>query len=557
LPRPAQNLLTRLSKEMLEDFYGQGFWKHETIFDCAKAAAQKASQSIAVQDSNFSITYKELVDLAELVASDLASSGLKAGDRVAAWLPSRIETAAMLLACSRQGYVFCPSLHKNHTVAEVLELIDRMSPKAVIVEEGYGADADRHDIFADIAKISGILRTYRLKPNRATSKAQIADSLVPGPVNSVSPPVGQPDDVVYLAFTSGTTGQPKGVMHSNNTLLANARSIASDWHFDSHSVIYTLSPLGHNLGFGAMVLNFLAGARLVLHDLRKGQSLGHRLKDTATSFVFGVPAYAIDLLDELEKYPSLDLSNIKGFRISGAASPSWVVEKLLAHGIVPQTGFGMTEACSHHYTLPDDSSEVISSTSGKACPGYEVAVFSVEDPDAPVPPGEVGQLAGRGASLMLGYFDNQAMTEASFNTEGWFLTGDLARIDQNGYLQITGRIKDIIIRGGHNIHPAHIEQLASRYPGVAKAAALPVKDERLGEKVCIVVVPNNGGDIDARGLLSHLHAAGLSKYDMPEYFLQVADIPLGPSGKVQKRALLPYLESGQLKPEPIRWTPND
>jgi acyl-CoA synthetase (AMP-forming)/AMP-acid ligase II len=228
--------------------------------------------------------------------------------------------------------------------------------------------------------------------------------------------------------------------------------------------------------------------------------------------------------------------------------PPSVVERLLAHGITPQSGYGMTEACSHHYTLPTDDPETIINTSGKACGGYEVGIFSTDDPDATLPVGEIGQIGGRGGSLMLGYFDDQASTEHAFNTLGWFMTGDLGRMDANGYLQITGRIKDIIIRGGHNIHPARIELLTMRYFAVEWAAAVPVKDERLGERVCIVVVPKANANVDPEALLTHLHDQGLPKYDMPEFLLEVNEIPLSANGKVLKRALLPLIADGTLSP---------
>ncbi len=140
---------------------------------------------------------------------------------------------------------------------------------------------------------------------------------------------------------------------------------------------------------------------------------------------------------------------------------------LLRYGIVPQSGYGMTEAGSHHYTRIDDGPDRIVQTSGRACDGYEVRIWSADDPDVEAPVGEIGQIGGRGASLMLGYFDNQAANDEAFNKHGWFMTGDLGRLDADGYLQITGRKKDLIIRGGHNIYPARIENLAMQHPAVA------------------------------------------------------------------------------------------
>lgn len=551
--QPSQNMLTRLTRDMLISFYEAGFWGDATIYSLAKAHAATAPHKRALRDSHCVLTYGELVTLADRVAADLARNGLKPGDRVAAWLSSRVEITVFLLACSRNGYVFCPSLHRNHTVAEIGDLLRTMRARAFVGEEGYGADVDIKDVFSLAGGLSHVRRIYRLKKPASRKFSSIASDLVPEADEANKAATSRADDVVYLAFTSGTTGEPKGAMHSNNTLLANARSMASDWQFDNRSVIYTLSPLGHNLGFGALVLTMLVGAEIILHDLGRSESLLGRLRATATSFVFGVPAHAMDLLNEIEGAGGADLVALKGFRISGAAASRTLVEKLLGYGIVPQSGYGMTEACSHHYTLPTDEPRRIVGTSGRACASYEVQIFSPDNPDEMLPVGEIGHIGGRGASLMLGYYDDQRATEMSFNRDGWFMTGDLGRLDAQGYLQITGRIKDIIIRGGHNIHPSHIEILTMRHPEVERAAAIPVKDERLGEKVCIVVMPKNGNAVDPQKLLSHLHAEGLSKFDMPEYFLQVEEIPLSPSGKILKRSLMPALEAGKLVPKPVRW----
>ncbi len=153
---------------------------------------------------------------------------------------------------------------------------------------------------------------------------------------------------------------------------------------------------------------------------------------------------------------------------------------------------------------------------------------------------------------MLGYFDDQAATEDAFNAHGWFMTGDLGWMDEGGYLRITGRKKDVIIRGGHNIHPARIEDLAMRHPAVERAAAVPVADERLGEKVCLAVMWRAGARVEAAEMLAHLDAAGLSKYDMPEYFLDVDQIPLTPSGKIRKRDIVDWIAQGRVTPTAVR-----
>ena len=173
---------------------------------------------------------------------------------------------------------------------------------------------------------------------------------------------------------------------------------------------------------------------------------------------------------------------------------------------------------------------------------------------SPIKPGELGEIGTRGGLLMLCYFNNQSATENSFNAGGWFLSGDLGRFDAKGNLQIVGRKKDLIIRGGHNIYPAHIENLTVKHPAVLKAAAFPIADERLGERVCLGVILREGTQVDAVQMLDHLGEHGLSKYDMPEYFIELDTFPLTPSGKVLKRRLIELVAQGSIKPEAIRFS---
>jgi acyl-CoA synthetase len=153
--------------------------------------------------------------------------------------------------------------------------------------------------------------------------------------------------------------------------------------------------------------------------------------------------------------------------------------------------------------------------------------------------------------MMLGYYDDQAATEDAFNADGWFMTGDLGSIDEQGYIRITGRIKDIIVRGGHNIHPSKIEDLAMRHAGVAMAAAIPVPDERLGERVCLAIAVAEGHDLTSVELLAHLQSEGLSRYDMPEFVLFTDNLPITATGKILKRSLISSVHSGELIPEPV------
>ena len=541
---------TLLSSELIERYTASGHWRSDTIYALAKGHAERAPDSFAVRDRHRRITYRQVVDAADALAADLARHGVEPGQRVAVWLPSRIESVVALLACSRDGTICCPSLHRDHTVGEVVELLQRTRAAALIVQDGYGADADKRDLMEALKDVPTLRHVYRLEPHSERNTTPFAGI---GAGNAGAPRKSDPNTIVYLAFTSGTTGKPKGVMHSDNTLLANARQLAKDWHIDNTSVVFSLSPLSHNLGFGAQVMALAMGGELVINDLPRGASLADRILETGTSFLVGVPPNAIDLLAEMRRRNLKGLGRLTGFRISGSAVPSEVVAGLIQQGIKPQSGYGMTESCSHQYTLPDDDARLIIETSGKTCPGYELRIFDIDDPSMEVPRGTVGQIGGRGASLMLGYFDDAKATQDAFNAGGWFMTGDLGSIDENGYLRIAGRAKDIIIRGGHNIHPARIEELATRHPAVQRAAAVPVKDARLGEKVCLAVVLRAGKSVTPDELLAHLDAAGLSKFDMPEYFLALDEIPLTPNGKMLKRAIIDDIAQGRVTPLPVRW----
>ena len=541
----SNTLLTLLSHHRLAETYAAGHWQDDTIYALAREQAAADQDRPAVRDRHRTLSYGNLVQLADAFASELNVAGLRQGDRVAVWLPSRVETAIALLACSRNGYVCCPSLHRDHTSDEVAALLTRMAAAAFVGQHDYGAGGD---IFTQLADIDGLKKIVTLPPaGETTDNAMMVARQTPDTDANTDPNV-----VVYLAFTSGTTGAPKGVMHSDNTLLANARAMIDDWRFNSGSVIYTLSPLSHNLGLGALVMALACGGDIVVHDLPRGDSLLDRLQEVDASFIVGVPTHAIDLIAELRDRSDVRPERIKGFRISGASASPDVIRDLLQFGIVPQSGYGMTEAGSHHYTRIDDPPVRIAETSGRACASYEVTIWDLKEPDRQLDLGKEGQIAGRGGGLMLGYFDDQAANETAFNRDGWFLTGDIGRLDPEGYLTITGRKKDLIIRGGHNIYPQKIESLAAQHPAVERAAAIPVADPRLGEKVCLAVTVGDTA-VAADDLLAHLASLGLSRYDMPEYVLFLDHMPMTASGKILKRDLISWIGEGALSPEPIRW----
>lgn len=547
-------ILSLHNRAAFDEFYQLGYWRNETIYAIARAHADRTPDRFALRDGARRLTWRQLVAAADAFAADLAGRGVARGQRVAFWMPDRIESVIALLACSRNGLVCCPSPHRNQSVGEVVALLERMRASILIYQNGFGTDGDRRDIETEIGHLGSMRHLYRLAPRRPDDTAPpFADSLDRPPDNPACPaPMTDPDRVIYIAFTSGSTGVPKGVMHSDNTLLVTARGISTDWRIGTDSVVYSLSPFSHNLGIGALLTAVYGGAEFVVHDIARGDGLVDRLLATDTSYLVGVPTHAIDLLAELRALGRADAGRLRAFRVSGAAVPGHVIADLFRFGIVAQSGYGMTETNGHQYTLPDDKPALIRESSGKACPGFEIRIFDEEDPDIEVPAGQIGLLAGRGASLMLGYFDDQIATESCFNNDAWFMTGDLGWVDENGYLRLTGRTKEVIIRGGHNINPARIEELAMLHDSVERAAAIPLPDARLGERVCLAVMFRANTAVPVGEVLDHLSAAGLSRYDMPEFYLELAEIPLMSNGKIQKLDIVKWITDGEVEPVAVR-----
>ncbi|KPK04536.1 MAG: AMP-dependent synthetase [Betaproteobacteria bacterium SG8_39] len=546
-------LLTLLTPRAAEQHYRSGAWRADTFYSLLVRHAAERPQAPALRDARLRLSWRALLEWVDAMAESLHRAGVKRGERVAVWLPSRCESVVALLACARNGYVCNPSLHQNYTVAEIVQLLERTRAAALVMQPGYGADAAKADVIGAAQALGHVKAVYavpgaqggdgRAQPFAARGAAQA----------SSQPALDDPDKIIYLAFTSGTTGVPKGVMHSDNTLLANGRAMVADWHHDHSTILLSLSPMSHHIGTVAVEQMLAAGFELAVNDPPAGLAPLDWALESGATYIMGVPTHAIDMLAEAKRRGLATLGAVKLFYMAGSPIPREVAQAFLDMGITPQNIYGMTENGSHQYTLPTDDAQTIVETCGRACHGYETRIFDPENPDREVPAGAVGEIGTRGALLMLGYFDNQLTTEGSFNAGGWFLSGDLGTLDDRGCLRIMGRKKDLIIRGGHNIHPARIEDLAHRHPAVQKAAAFGVPDTRLGEKACLAVILREGERVSGEAMLDHLHAVGLSKYDMPEFFLGMDAFPLTASGKILKRELQEWVTGGRITPQPVRW----
>lgn len=547
-------LLTLHNPRATREYYARGIWKDDTFYTLAAGHAKARPQDYAARDVRRRLTWQELVDEVDRVAALLHGMGLRRGDRVAIWLPSCVESIAVYLACSRNGYVCCPSLHKNHTVQNIVDLLNQVQCKVLFTRVGYGCDVSGRSIVERMNDVASLQQVVLVRQEaavagqgRVCAYADATPNLPPAPIDT------DPDKILYLAFTSGTTGNPKGVMHSDNTLLANGRAMVADWNFNSNTIMLTLSAMSHHIGTVALEQSLVAGAELVVSDSSVPAQWLDLILETQAEYLLGVPTHGIDLLKEIHQRNLKSMGKAKVFYLSGSVIPPWVAQEFFNLGVVPQNAFGMSENGSHHYTVPADAEPVIVGTCGRSCHGYETRIWKQDNPDVEAAPGEIGELGGRGGLLMLGYFNNQAATEESFNRDGWFLTGDLGSIDESGCLRIVGRKKEMVIRGGRNIYPGIIEDLAHNHPHIRKAAVFPVPDPRLGEKACLGLIWDGPQPPDNVAVLQYLYDNGLSKYDMPEYVLLVESFPMTASGKILKRELTRQVVAGELEPQPVFW----
>lgn len=545
-------MLTLLSHQKAKEYYAAGYWQDDTLYSLLVKHAKQKGDSFALRDGLKRITWKNLLQWVDSISEVLHQGGLKQGDRVAIWLPSRAEGVATFLACSRNGYVACPSLHQNYTANEILEFLKRSRAAALVLMPGYGANKDSAQFASEAFQLSDMRLVLSVEPVHEDLVKDFPVSSVP--IGTTVDVIHDPEAIVYLAFTSGTTGTPKGVMHSSNTLLANGRAMVQEWQYPDNTIILSLSPMSHHIGTVGMEQWIVGGYELVLNHLPEKMSIIDWIVQTKATYLMGVPTHAMNILDELAKKNQHTLGDVKIFYMAGVVIPIELAQAFLDMGITPQNIYGMTENGSHQFTSPNDHAKTIVETCGRAAYGYETKIVDQHNADIDVAIGEVGEIVTKGALLMLGYYNNQIATEDSFNHSGWFLSGDLGTIDENGCLRIVGRKKDLIIRGGHNIHPSHIEELSYRHPAVLKCAAFSVPDTRLGEKVALGIILKEGVvSMTAEEFLLHLYVAGLSKYDMPEYFGIFNSFPLTASGKILKREIQEQYQSGAIQLTPVRF----
>ncbi len=518
----------------------KGLWHDRTINDdldaCVAVCPDKFALT-AVQAESGSVkrfTYCELADMADRVAIGLTKLGVGKNDIVACQLPNWWQFTVTYLACSRIGAVMNPLMHifrerelsfmLKHGEAKVLiiaqtfrgfdfeQMVNALRPsltdlKHVVVVNGAGTNSFE-------ALLSGPAW------EKESNAKDILTQHRPGP-----------DDVTQLIYTSGTTGEPKGVMHTANTVMANIIPYAARLQLDANDVVLMASPMAHQTGFMyGLMMPIMLKSSVVLLDVWEPLRAIDLIRNESVTFTMASTPFLTDLAKNVEESGN-KVPTLRTFLCAGAPIPGPLVEQ--ARGVLGTkivSAWGMTENGAVTLIELNDPDERAFTTDGLPLPGVELKVAN--DDGVSLPAGEAGKLYVRSCSNFGGYLKRAHLNGT--DAEGWFDTGDLARLDAQGYVRITGRSKDVIIRGGENIPVVEIESLLYRHPAIAMAAIVAYPDERLGERACAVVVLKPGQSLDLPSLVDYLKSQKIALQYIPEK-LEIRDaMPSTPSGKIQK-----------------------
>jgi cyclohexanecarboxylate-CoA ligase len=518
----------------------QGFWFDRTINDdidaCVAGYPDKPALT-AVQAEAGAVrrfTYRELATLADRIAVGLARLGVGKNDVVALQLPNWWQFTLTYLACSRIGAVLNPLMHIFRE-RELSFMLAHGEAKVAIVPKNFRG-FDHEQMLEGLRP--GLPALKHVVVVGGTG-ANSFDALLANPRWELEPDAQQiltshrpgPDDVTQLIYTSGTTGEPKGVMHTANTLMANIIPYAERLALGSGDVVLMASPMAHQTGFMyGLMMPIMLRAGTVLQDVWEPKKAIELIRAEGVTFTMASTPFLTDLTRTVQESGS-PVPTLKTFLCAGAPIPGPLVEqarKVLGTKIV--SAWGMTENGAVTLIKLDDDDQLAFTTDGCPLPGVEVEVVDFDGNT--LPPGEVGKLLVRACSNFGGYLKRPQLNNTG--AEGWFDTGDLARMDANGYIRISGRSKDVIIRGGENIPVFEVEALLYRHPAVAQVAIVAYPDDRLGERACAVVVPKPGQSIDFASMVEFLKAQKIALQYIPERLIVRDAMPATPSGKIQK-----------------------
>jgi len=528
-----------LPRERVSAMTEAGFWPDELITNYLDSTVATRPGKTAIVDHRqesgrkTTLTYAELDDKVTRIALGLASAGVQAGDVVSFQLPNWWEFAALHFACVRIGAIINP-LMPIFRQRELTFMLGLAESKVLVVPHafrGFDYPAMVDEVAPNLPALehvfvvgSGDGRDFTALTDRARDGGPDAKALIAARRPSAN-------DVTQIMYTSGTTGEPKGVMHTANTLFANILPFAERLGLGADDVMFCPSPVAHQLGYlYGVLMPVILGAKVVLQDVWDPAVAAQLIEEEGGSFAMGATPFLADLAD----FPGLgahDLGSLRMFVSAGAPIPRPLVERAserLQARII--SAWGMTENGAVTNTRPDDPEEKVFGTDGLALPG--MAVRTVDADGRPVPAGKEGRLQSRGASNFVGYLKRPELF--STDEEGWFDTGDLARMDEDGYIRISGRSKDVIIRGGENVPVVEVEGLLYKHPAVLAVAIVAMPDVRLGERACAFVQLRPDASLTLEELTAFLAEQKMARQYHPERLEIVDELPRTPSGKIQK-----------------------
>jgi len=532
---------TSLTAERIRDATRGGLWRNESLETYLDRWATRRPDKTAMVDGRGRYTYAELARAVERIAQGLQAHGVERGSVISCQLPNWNEFAALFLAASRLGAVVNP-IPPTYRGSELRFLVSLLESQVVVIPETFRGFR-YPDMLAGLrAELPSVQHVFVVRGQPGPDMrpwSVLADTAWEAREGRRGLPGSDPNEVHEVVFTSGTTGEPKGVMHTPNTTLSTIYSVIERLAFSDEDVILMSSTLGHQTGYlYGHCLNALLGATAVWLDVWSAGEAARLIERERVTFTMGATPFLQDLT-----YVSTDadLSSLRLFISAGAAIPRRLVADARARlGCAISAGWGMTENGLVTCNGLDDPEDKVVGTDGFPLPGMSLRVVDAGERD--VPTGTEGDLLVRGPAQFVGYVKRPRFTEEAHTSDGWFKTGDRATLDRDGYVAITGRSKDIIIRGGENIPVAEVENALFAHPKIAGVAIVAMPDPRLQERACAFVIPKPGEAITLAEISAYLDGRQLSKQKYPERLEIVSEFPMTPSGKIQKYRLRQIIE---------------
>lgn len=511
----------------------QGLWGDASLADYWQQTARAMPDKIAVVDNHgATYTYSALDHAASCLANWMLAKGIESGDRIAFQLPGWCEFTVIYLACLKIGAVSVPLL-PSWREAELVWVLNKCQAKMFFAPTLFKQTRPVDLILPlqnQLPQLQQIVGVDKLAP--ATSSLSLSQILADNtPLTTAITVHG--DELAAVLFTSGTEGLPKGVMLTHNNILASERAYCARLNLTWQDVFMMPAPLGHATGFlHGVTAPFLIGARSVLLDIFTPAACLALLEQQRCTCMLGATPFVYDLLNLLEKQPA-DLSALRFFLCGGTTIPKKVAQECQQRGIKLLSVYGSTESSPHAVVNLDDPLSRFMHTDGYAAAGVEIKV--VDNARKTLPPGCEGEEASRGPNVFMGYFDEPELTARALDEEGWYYSGDLCRMDEAGYIKITGRKKDIIVRGGENISSREVEDILLQHPKIHDACVVAMPDERLGERSCAYVVlkaPHHS--LSLEDVVAFFSRKRVAKYKYPEHIVVIEKLPRTASGKIQK-----------------------